>query len=52
MEGNKINGKTVTEEDLLGLGYRKYYSDDLDVFYNKDICAHVGNCVRGDSNVF
>lgn len=34
MEGNKINGKTVTEEDLLGLGYRKYYSDDLDVFYN------------------
>ena len=52
MEGNKINGKTVTESDLLALGYRKYYSDDLDVFYNKDICAHVGNCVRGDSNVF
>lgn len=52
MEGNKINGKTVTESDLLELGYRKYYSDNLDVFYNKDICAHVGNYVRGDSNVF
>ena len=32
MEGNKINGKTVTESELLALGYRKYYSDDLDVF--------------------
>ena len=42
MEGNKINGKTVTEEDLLGLGYRKYYSDDLDVFYNKDFGPTLG----------
>lgn len=52
MEGNKINGKLVTEEELLALGYHKYYGEDFDVFYNKDICAHIGNCVRGDANVF
>lgn len=52
MEGNKINGKTVTEEDLLGLWLSQILLWRPDVFYNKDICAHVGNYVRGDSNVF
>ncbi|GFH43043.1 hypothetical protein Hs30E_15940 [Lactococcus hodotermopsidis] len=52
MKGNQINGQLVTEKDLLALGYRKYYGKDLDIYYNQAICAHVGNCVRGDSGVF
>ncbi|GFH40901.1 (4Fe-4S)-binding protein [Lactococcus insecticola] len=52
MQGNQVNGDAVTEEELLALGYRKYYGDELDIFYHKDICAHVGNCVRGDAGVF
>lgn len=52
MEGNKINGKAVTEEELTAQGYRKYTSDGIDIYYSKDICAHIGNCVRGNSDVF
>ncbi|MDR1606086.1 MAG: (4Fe-4S)-binding protein [Streptococcaceae bacterium] len=52
MEGNQINGQVVTEDELLALGYRKYYGEELDIFYHQAICAHVGNCVRGDSAVF
>jgi uncharacterized Fe-S cluster protein YjdI len=52
MEGNQINGKVMSEEELVALGYKKYIGDKLDIYYNKDICAHVGNCVRGDSNLF
>jgi uncharacterized Fe-S cluster protein YjdI len=52
MEGNQINGKPVTEEMLLALGYRKYFGQELDIYYHKDICAHIGNCVRGDSSGF
>ena len=52
MEGNKIGGKLTTEEELLAKGYRKYTGETIDIYYNKDICAHVGNCVRGNSAVF
>ncbi|MBO0450303.1 (4Fe-4S)-binding protein [Enterococcus sp. MJM12] len=52
MEGNKIGGQEVTEEMLVADGYRKYSGKDIDIYYNKDICAHVGNCVRGNGAVF
>ncbi|MEI5992932.1 (4Fe-4S)-binding protein [Candidatus Enterococcus mansonii] len=52
MNNNQINGKKVTEEVLLENGYRKYSGTELDIYYNKDICAHIGNCVRGNSAVF
>lgn len=52
MEGNKIGGQATTEESLLAQGYRKYTGKDIDIYYNKDICAHVGNCVRGNGAVF
>lgn len=52
MEGNKIAEKVVTEEELLAEGFRKYPGKEIDIFYNKDICAHVGNCVRGNAAVF
>jgi uncharacterized Fe-S cluster protein YjdI len=52
MDGSKIDQKLVTEEELLALGYRKYRGKDMDIYYSKDICQHVGNCVRGNPEVF
>lgn len=52
MDGSKINNQPVTEEELLAAGYRKYQGEDVDIYYNKDICAHIGNCVRGNPAVF
>ncbi|MBL1228062.1 (4Fe-4S)-binding protein [Enterococcus sp. BWB1-3] len=52
MDGSRINGVPVTEEILTAQGYRKYIGAELDIYYNKDICAHIGNCVRGNPEVF
>lgn len=52
MDGSKINDQLVTEEQLLQAGYRKYTGEALSVFYSKDICAHIGECVRGNPQVF
>ncbi len=34
--------KTVTEEMLVENGYRKYVGEGIDIYYSKDICAHIG----------
>ncbi|OTN89929.1 hypothetical protein A5819_002427 [Enterococcus sp. 7E2_DIV0204] len=52
MDGSKINDKAVAEQMLLEEGFRKYSGEDLDIFYSKDICAHIGNCVRGNPAIF
>lgn len=52
MDGSKINEKLVTEEMLLEQEYRKYSGKALDIYYNKAVCAHIGNCVFGNSDVF
>lgn len=52
MDGSKIDGQTVTEEILKANGYRQYRGKDIDIYYNKDICEHIGNCVRGNGEVF
>lgn len=52
MDGSKIDGKWVTEEKLLALGYRKYYGKEMDIYYSKNICQHAGKCVHGNSYVF
>ncbi|MHC5249061.1 (4Fe-4S)-binding protein [Enterococcus sp. HY326] len=52
MDGSKLNDKPVTETELLAQGYRKYSGEGIDIFYNKDVCAHIGNCVRGNGEVF
>lgn len=46
------NRARVTEEKLLEEGYRKYSGEEVDVFYHKGKCEHVGNCVRGNPDVF
>ncbi|MDR1012999.1 MAG: (4Fe-4S)-binding protein [Lactobacillales bacterium] len=52
MDNGKIDGKPVTKEQLLALGYKKYYGQDMNIYYSKNICQHVGNCVHGNSQVF
>ena len=42
MKGNQIDGQPVTEEQLLKESYRKYTGEGIDIFYNKDICEHIG----------
>ena len=46
MKGNQLNGEAVTAEMLEAKGYKKYHGEGIDIYYNKDICAHIGNCVR------
>ena len=43
MDGSKFDQEPVNEEELLSQGYRKYHGDGIDIYYNKDICAHIGN---------
>ncbi|MFC4652206.1 (4Fe-4S)-binding protein [Lactococcus nasutitermitis] len=38
--------------ELLSQGYRKYRGQELDIYYNVSLCAHAGECVRGDSKIF
>jgi uncharacterized Fe-S cluster protein YjdI len=52
MDGSKFDQEPVNEEELLSQGYRKYHGDGIDIYYNKDICAHIGNCVRGNPEIF
>lgn len=52
MDGSKFDKEPLTEEALLEKGYRKYHGEDIDIYYNKDICAHIGNCVRGNPEIF
>lgn len=51
MDGSKFDQEPVNEEELLAQGYRKYHGEGIDIYYNKDICAHIGNCVRGNPDI-
>lgn len=42
----------MTEAELLEIGYRKYDGQEVDVFFNKDICTHSQNCIKGNASVF
>lgn len=52
MDGAKLNGKPVTQEMLEEKGYKRYHGEGIDIYYSKDICAHIGNCVRGNPEIF
>ncbi|WP_270375542.1 (4Fe-4S)-binding protein [Enterococcus thailandicus] len=53
MMGQQVNSEHFsTEEELFEAGYRKYSGEKIDIFYNKEICIHSGNCVRGNAAVF
>ncbi|WP_368256126.1 (4Fe-4S)-binding protein [Enterococcus innesii] len=41
-----------TEAGLIAAGYRKYRGEAIDIYYNKEICTHTGNCVRGNPAIF
>ena len=42
----------MDEEELLENGYRKYLGEDVDVYFNTDICIHSASCVKGNPEVF
>ena len=42
----------MNEKELVEAGYRKYAGEGIDVYYNIDVCEHVGNCVKGSIDVF
>ncbi|EDO1156995.1 (4Fe-4S)-binding protein [Listeria innocua] len=42
----------MEEETLLEQGYRKYRGADVDIYFNTNICAHSGNCVKGNAELF
>lgn len=46
------NKATISEEELLESGYRKYDGDTIDIYYNKDLCEHAAKCVKGNPEVF
>lgn len=52
-DGTKLNdGSLATEESLLEAGYRKYTGQGVDVYYNADVCEHVGNCVFSNPEIY
>ena len=42
----------LTEQELLDKGYRKYYGEEIDVYFNLDICQHSGICTMTLPDVF
>lgn len=42
----------MKEKDLLDLGYKKYEGETYDVYFNKEVCKHSGNCVKANHTVF
>lgn len=42
----------MTDQQLKENGYRNYKGTEIDVYYNIDLCAHAGNCVKGSIEVF
>ncbi|MBK2003179.1 (4Fe-4S)-binding protein [Listeria ivanovii subsp. londoniensis] len=42
----------MSEEKLLERGYREYHGEEIDVYFNTTVCAHSGNCVKGNKELF
>jgi uncharacterized Fe-S cluster protein YjdI len=42
----------MNETELLEHGYRKYSGEEIDVYFNKEMCIHSTNCVKGNPDIF
>lgn len=42
----------MTDQQLKENGYRSYPGTAIDVYYNIELCAHAGKCVKGSLEVF
>ena len=40
------------KEELEAQGYKTYENDDIQVFWKPRLCQHIGECARGNYNVF
>lgn len=34
------------EAALIEAGYKKYYGNEIDVYFHPDICTHAANCIK------
>lgn len=41
--------RETDEQQVLAKSYRKYAGEGIDVFYNIDVCEHVGNLCKRES---
>ncbi len=42
----------MSKEELLSNGYKAYENNEICVFWNPDLCQHVGECLKGNVKVF
>lgn len=42
----------MSDQQLKENGYRSYPGTAIDVYYNIELCAHAGKCVKGSLEVF
>ncbi|UTR06016.1 (4Fe-4S)-binding protein [Alkalihalobacillus sp. LMS6] len=40
------------KQELEEQGYRRYYGETIDVYFNKDVCIHAAKCVQNLNEVF
>jgi uncharacterized Fe-S cluster protein YjdI len=42
----------VNEKELLEKGYRKYNGNEIDVYFNLNMCQHSANCTKSNHRIF
>lgn len=40
------------DNQLITQGYRLYSGDNIDIYFNTELCQHSGNCIRGNPALF
>ena len=49
----ELSEKTMTKKDELEKqGFKTYENEDIQVFWNPNLCTHAGECARGNNDVF
>lgn len=46
------NNHQMDKEELLENGYREYRGKEMNVYFNRQLCIHAAECVRGNIAVF
>ena len=44
--------KAYKKKELENQGFKTYENDDIQVYWNPQLCQHAGKCVRGNAAVF
>ncbi|MCK1998889.1 (4Fe-4S)-binding protein [Psychrobacillus psychrodurans] len=41
-----------SEENFIEQGYKKYYGDEIDIYFHPTKCTHAANCIKYLPSVF